>query len=259
MTFSDFIKTLVEQTPYNFGRGEQSWQNFLADNETLPAVYLDEPITGTFKIIQGGGIQEVYELKLMILQKSQLDWTPEQHAVVIDLARQQARKLTILINESESVQSFQNPKILEFKNLFDCNMSGVVLTSEISFYSSFGICVNAVPQSDFVHLSNSNEEYTRTVPNGSNFTIPNTMVELVDNEGNVLETVYLPSVSGGQIEVTVGGEITVSNSNNTYSFTTNANLTLPDTNVNVYVDGVLSGTGTIVTLDSSEEINVLWT
>lgn len=54
---------------------------------------------------------------------------------------------------------------------------------------------------------------------------------------------------------------TVKNSNNTYSqsVASGGTLTLPDTNVNIYVDGALSGTGTIVTLDSSEEINILWT
>lgn len=259
MTFSDFIQALVEQTPYNFGKGEQSWQNYLADNDALPAVYLDEPISSKFKIIQGGGVQEVYELKMLILHKSQLDWTSQQHGEVIELARQEARKLTILINESESVKTFLDPKILEFKNLFDANLSGVILSSEITFYSNSGICVNAVPQSDFVNLSNTNEEWSRTVPNGSNYTVPNTLVQLVDSEGTVIDTIYLPSVSGGQIEVTVVGEITVSNSNDTYSVTTSEDLVLPDTNVNVYVDGVLSETGTIVTLDNSEEINILWT
>lgn len=56
-----------------------------------------------------------------------------------------------------------------------------------------------------------------------------------------------------------GGLINVSNSNGTYDVDTSTDLVLPDTNVNVYVDGVLSGTGTIVTLDNSEEINILWT
>jgi hypothetical protein len=51
-------------------------------------------------------------------------------------------------------------------------------------------------------------------------------------------------------------EITVSNSNNTYSVTTDENLVLPNTTVNVYVNGVLNSTGTIVTLDPSEEINI---
>jgi hypothetical protein len=259
MNFSNFIKALVESTTYNFGRGERDWQNFIADYQIAPSVYLDEPISSTFEVTNSGAIQEVFDLKLVIMHKSQLDWTPEQHSEVIELARQEARKLTILLNNSDVVKSFTNPKVLEYINLFDSNVSGVFFTCQISFYDNASVCVNGTPQSDFVHLLNTNNEWQRTVPNGSNYIVPNTPVELVDSEGTVIETVMIPSVSGGQIVVTVGGSITVSNSNNTYSVTTSTNLELPNTTVNVFVDGVLSGTGTIVTLDSTEEINVLWT
>jgi hypothetical protein len=256
MNFSNFIKDLVESTTYNFGRGERDWQNFIADYEIAPSVYLDEPISSTFEVTKSGAIQEVFDLKLVIMRKSQLDWTPEQHGEVIELARQEARKLTILLNNSNVVKSFTNPKVLEFINLFDSNVSGVFFTAQISFYDNASVCVNGTPQSDFVQLSNTNEEWERTVPNGSSYTVPNTPIELVDSEGTVIETVMIPSVSGGQIVVTVGGEITVSNSNDTYSITTDENLELPNTTVNVYVDGILNQTGTIVTLDPNSVINI---
>jgi hypothetical protein len=256
MNFSNFIKDLVESTTYNFGRGERDWQNFIADYEIAPSVYLDEPISSTFEVTKSGAIQEVFDLKLVIMRKSQLDWTPEQHGEVIELARQEARKLTILLNNSDVVKSFTNPKVLEYTNLFDSNVSGVFFTAQISFYDNASVCVNGTPQSDFVQLSNTNEEWERTVPNGSNYTVPNTPIELVDSEGTVIETVMIPSVSGGQIVVTVGGEITVSNSNDTYSVTTDENLVLPNTTVNVYVDGTLNQTGTIVTLDPNSVINI---
>jgi hypothetical protein len=256
MNFSNFIKGLVESTTYNFGRGERDWQNFIADYEIAPSVYLDEPISSTFEVTKSGAIQEVFDLKLVIMRKSQLDWTPEQHGEVIELARQEARKLTILLNNSDVVKSFTNPKVLEFINLFDSNVSGVFFTAQISFYDNDSVCVNGTPQSDFVQLSNTNNEWERAVPNGSSYTVPNTPVELVDSEGTVIETVMIPSVSGGQIVVTVGGEITVSNSNDTYSVTTDENLELPNTTVNVYVDGILNQTGSIVTLDPNQTINI---
>jgi hypothetical protein len=67
------------------------------------------------------------------------------------------------------------------------------------------------------------------------------------------------------IEVPSGGEytcsnepteITVSNSNDSYSVTTSENLELPNTTVNVYVDGILNQTGSIVTLDPNQVINI---
>jgi hypothetical protein len=67
------------------------------------------------------------------------------------------------------------------------------------------------------------------------------------------------------IQVLAGGTYTceggsasvvVSNSNDSYSVTTSANLELPNTTVNVYVDGILNQTGSIVTLDPNSVINI---
>jgi hypothetical protein len=67
------------------------------------------------------------------------------------------------------------------------------------------------------------------------------------------------------IQVLAGGTYTceggsasvvVSNSNDTYSVTTDENLELPNTTVNVYVDGILNQTGSIVTLDPNSVINI---
>jgi hypothetical protein len=67
------------------------------------------------------------------------------------------------------------------------------------------------------------------------------------------------------IQVLAGGTYTceggsasvvVSNSNDTYSVTTDENLELPNTTVNVYVDGILNQTGSIVTLDPNQVINI---
>jgi hypothetical protein len=257
MTFSNFIKSLVEQTSYDFGRGERDWQNFISDNQINPAVYLDDPISFNFVSSTTGAITRTYDLKLVIFHKSQLDWTPEQHDEVVELAEIEARKLIILINNSDSVKDFISPNCLQFHNLFDSNVSGVFLTGKITFRENSSICVNAIPQSDFVQLSNTNDEWQRTVPNGSSYIVPNTPVELVDSEGTVIETVNIPSVSGGQIVVTVGGSITVNNSNDTYIETSSINFTLPDTNLDIYVDGILQESTTFVTLDNSTEINII--
>jgi hypothetical protein len=53
-----------------------------------------------------------------------------------------------------------------------------------------------------------------------------------------------------------GGSVVVSNSNDSYLVTTSANLELPNTTVNVYVDGTLNQTGSIVTLDPNSVINI---
>ena len=67
------------------------------------------------------------------------------------------------------------------------------------------------------------------------------------------------------VQVLAGGNYTcvgapasvvVSNSNDSYLVTTSTNLELPNTTVNVYVNGTLNSTGTIVTLDPNQIINI---
>jgi hypothetical protein len=70
---------------------------------------------------------------------------------------------------------------------------------------------------------------------------------------------------GSSVQVLAGGTYTcsggsasvvVSNSNDSYLVTTSTNLELPNTTVNVYVDGALNQTGSIVTLDPNSVINI---
>jgi hypothetical protein len=53
-----------------------------------------------------------------------------------------------------------------------------------------------------------------------------------------------------------GGSITVTNTNNTYSETSSVDFELPDTDLDIYVDGVLEDSITFVTLDNSTTINI---
>jgi hypothetical protein len=64
-------------------------------------------------------------------------------------------------------------------------------------------------------------------------------------------------LAGGTYTCSGGSaSVVVSNSNDTYSVTTSTNLELPNTTVNVYVDGILNQTGSIVTLDPNSVINI---
>jgi hypothetical protein len=84
-------------------------------------------------------------------------------------------------------------------------------------------------------------------------------VTILDTSGNVITYV----ASGGSYTVTPSSgtcaDVTVTNSDGSYLVTVaaGATLTLPDTTYNVYVGGVLNGTGTVVTL-KNETINIVW-
>jgi len=93
--------------------------------------------------------------------------------------------------------------------------------------------------------------------NTGTFSAPqNTFVPaIITDDGETIQ------VGSGQTYTCSGGtcdDATVKNSNASYSDTviSGGTLTLPDTTVNIYVDGVLSATETLVTLDPTEEINI---
>ena len=63
-------------------------------------------------------------------------------------------------------------------------------------------------------------------------------------------------LAGGTYTCGGSASVVVSNSNDSYLVTTSTNLELPNTTVNVYVDGILNQTGTIITLDPNQTINI---
>jgi hypothetical protein len=69
----------------------------------------------------------------------------------------------------------------------------------------------------------------------------------------------IPSGESYTCDSSGGGEVIVENSDGSYSETVvcGDTLVLPDTTYNVYVGGVLEGTGTVVTL-KNETINIVW-
>lgn len=79
-------------------------------------------------------------------------------------------------------------------------------------------------------------------------------VTIKDSDGNILEEVKC----GSEYTCDSGGTATVENSNASYSDTVESGETLviPDTTVNVYIDGELNQTVSLVTLDPSEQINI---
>lgn len=51
--------------------------------------------------------------------------------------------------------------------------------------------------------------------------------------------------------------VTISNENNTFVEVTDVDFVLPNTNLDIYVDGILQESTTFVTLDNSTEINII--
>lgn len=76
-------------------------------------------------------------------------------------------------------------------------------------------------------------------------------VTILNSVGDVLELVKC----GGEYICNGGANITVSNSDDSYSVSTNVDLIIPDENFNVYLNGVLGGSITYIP-ESGQDINL---
>lgn len=118
------------------------------------------------------------------------------------------------------------PTLEPFTDRFENKLAGWAMTFDVTMMSEMTVC---------------NTGFTSGCPN----------VTVTDGD----ETIQV--LAGGTYTCEGGSaSVVVSNSNDSYSVTTSTNLELPNTTVNVYVNGVLNSTGTIVTLDPNETINI---
>ena len=129
--------------PPFFYHGLKSWQNLIADDEsfdTAPAVYLEEPIISYDDIKQSGYIEESYPLKLIFIDKSEPDWTPAEHQVLIAKMRTLRRQFLNKLQQQDSIRHVADSKTTDFMNLFDANVSGVLLEVTIYLYNTESSC-----------------------------------------------------------------------------------------------------------------------
>jgi hypothetical protein len=125
-----------------FVHGEKSWQNLQADEIQNVVVFLDEPITSNDVLTQGGYIEEEYPLSMLFVNKTELDFTPDQHRVIIDAMRELSKRFILRLQANSNVRSVKNSIRVDVTNIFDVNLSGVILKIVVVPYNSDGACVN---------------------------------------------------------------------------------------------------------------------
>jgi len=207
MSVKSFVESVVSQIVisgqnFSFKHGERDFQNIFADEEIFPVVYLDEPIQNDFEIVSSGAIQEYYPIQLMILYKTELDFTPDQHDVLIQKARLCARKFLSLANDSDQMRTIDGVKGVEVINVFDANTSGIILSCRLSFYDSTSICADYEPTEGFVNLANSDGSWDIQIDNNTSYIVPNTVFQVLDQNGWDYGEYNVPSVNGGIITIT---------------------------------------------------------
>jgi len=128
------IKTIIEAISIaanpaaTFRYGWKAFQNLKADKEaTFPLHYLDFPIKGNISLKQSGLIERIYPLTILFAGKTKLDDTPAQHDTVIATMRAESTKFIQKAQENANVHFIRDIRETEVINIFDLNMSGIIL------------------------------------------------------------------------------------------------------------------------------------
>jgi hypothetical protein len=103
-------------------------------------VFLDEPITSNDTLTQGGYLEEEYPLVMLFAEKSELDWTPAQHGDAIDRQRSLRSKFINILSTGNYIRRIKSIRTLEGKNIYDVNLSGVLLFITVVPFNQADAC-----------------------------------------------------------------------------------------------------------------------
>lgn len=142
--------TVVSEMKYN-GKsipallyGQKSFQNKVLDEQSFvdSLMFLDGPIQSNVLMAQSGLIEREYPIRMYFMFKSQPDWTPLQHDQnCIQPARLLVNQFITRMQENENVQSVRSASEIEFINLFDVNVSGIVLSLTVKLNYTNTLCL----------------------------------------------------------------------------------------------------------------------
>jgi hypothetical protein len=126
---------------YTFLHSETQFQNLMADEQLLPAVYLDMPMKYTPKIMSTGAFQRTYICVALFLFKSELDDNDVQQEETFVKAENAQREFQIsLENDVDNVRDLTVETCVQVQNLFDTNMSGIMMPFSLRMINTDGVC-----------------------------------------------------------------------------------------------------------------------
>jgi hypothetical protein len=150
-SISSVVADLTPVTAFIYGL--KGWQNLKADKSaTFPIAFLDEPISSSDSFGKGGAVDIRYNIKMAFLTKSELAWTAEQHDVAIQEMRTLRRQFILRLKKiadpatcEHLFRAVDNVNTLNAMNVFDVNLTGVIVTFQLTPMSGDGICLTAAP------------------------------------------------------------------------------------------------------------------
>jgi len=147
MSIKEILKDIVENTlniggdSFRFYHGDENDINLETDEQTFPFVALLSPVKNKNITVASGAIYEKYILHLFFLYKSELDWNPEEHEVVIQKARLAKNQFLSILNKDSRIRSFEESDSIEVFNKTDVNLSGIYLMLSATPQINNSVCV----------------------------------------------------------------------------------------------------------------------
>lgn len=114
-----------------FLHGWKGLNNLVADEIENTLITLIDPVQSN-STLRGNVMKDSYTLLMAFLEKSELDWSPDQHLVVIDRMRRLCAKFVYACKQSDLFSDVGDPIISDEYNVFDCGLSGVGLQIKIT-------------------------------------------------------------------------------------------------------------------------------
>jgi len=126
---------------YTFLHSESDFQNVMADEQILPAVFLDMPMKFKPVITSTGAYQRNYICTALFLFKSELDDSANQKESVYLLAENAQREFQLLLdNKTDYVTELTVGECVQVQNLFDTNMSGIMMPFNLRMINEDSVC-----------------------------------------------------------------------------------------------------------------------
>lgn len=126
---------------YTFLHAESDFQNVIADEQLLPCVFLDMPMKFKPVVTSTGAFQRTYICTALFLFKSELDDSASQKESVYLLAENAQREFQLLLdNKSDYVKDLVVGECIQVQNLFDTNMSGIMMPFSLQMINEDSVC-----------------------------------------------------------------------------------------------------------------------
>lgn len=124
-----------------FFYGTDAEKNLEGDGGTFPAIFLDTPVSSEFELLQSGYVQETNPVVLFFCDKIKFDATPAQQELLIREQKQIVKKFIALAQNHEAIREIGVATGEEVFNVFDVNVSGILLKVSITIFNDDSICV----------------------------------------------------------------------------------------------------------------------